>query len=526
VKTRTRSGSRPSRLGRVFFLLVAALFALVPRVADAADPSTVRLALIVGVNRSVDTEAPPLRFADDDAARYFDLFETLADRAVILARPDENTRRLHPRAAEQSTTPTASHLDEAVLALAARVAEAKKSGMKTALYFVYAGHGNVKNGTGYIALEDARLTGEELQARVLRKIEPDTAHFIVDACYSYFLAYARGPGGQRREFKGFSDLGALGQQGNVGVLLSTSSARESHEWERVQSGVFSHEVRSGLYGAADADGDGQITYREIAAFVQRANATIPNERFRPDLYARPPPQNDVLLDLHGGLARRIEVDGASPAHYVLENQDGVYLAEFHNGPSEAVRLVRPKDTQRLFLARTDDGREFVIEREPDVIRTASLTLASPRHQARGAAHESFSKTFELPFGTDAVRAFQFGAPPPTDETAADEGSRPSWRRYAGFGLLGLGAAGAAVGGYSLYSAHALGNDAGPQDSQADISERNRSIRAANTTGGVALGLGAAAVGSGMLLLLWPDSPVTVQAGAWSRGAGVQVDGAF
>jgi len=71
-------------------------------------------------------------------------------------------------------------------------------------------------------------------------------HFIIDACYSYFLAYGRGPGGQRRPIQaGFSQAMQLSADSRVGLLLSTSSARESHEWEGIQGGVFSHEVRSG-----------------------------------------------------------------------------------------------------------------------------------------------------------------------------------------------------------------------------------------------------------------------------------------
>src|SRR5262249_17771567 len=147
-------------------------------------------------------------------------------------------------------------------------------------YFVFAGHGNVKNGQGYITLEDMRITGSDL-ADMVAKIPATRVHVIADACASYFLAYARGPGGERRPVSGFQDSRELASDPRVGLLLSTSSARESHEWEGFQAGVFSHEVRSGLYGAADADGDGQVSYREIAAFVSKANAAIPNERFRP-----------------------------------------------------------------------------------------------------------------------------------------------------------------------------------------------------------------------------------------------------
>ena len=75
---------------------------------------------------------------------------------------------------------------------------------------------------------------------------------------------------------------------NTGFVLSTSSDRDSHEWERYQAGILSHELRSALRGAADADRDGRITYAELGAFLVTANSNIENPTFRPDFTVRPP----------------------------------------------------------------------------------------------------------------------------------------------------------------------------------------------------------------------------------------------
>src|SRR5262249_6446783 len=151
------------------------------------------------------------------------------------------------------------------------VAQARARQMEAVVYIVYSGHGNVREGQGYVTLEDIRITGGDL-AQIVANIPATSVHIIVDACASYYLACSRGPGGERRLLNGFQDSVQLANDPRVGLLLSTSSARESHEWEGYQAGVFSHEVRSGLYGAADADGDGRVSYSEIAAFVSRANA--------------------------------------------------------------------------------------------------------------------------------------------------------------------------------------------------------------------------------------------------------------
>src|SRR5207302_1696365 len=85
----------------------------------------------------------------------------------------------------------------------ANVEQARRRGVKTILYFVYAGHGNVKEGRGYLALEDGRLGATELENDVLGRIHSDQTHIIVDACYSYFLTLERGPGGSRHDIHGF-----------------------------------------------------------------------------------------------------------------------------------------------------------------------------------------------------------------------------------------------------------------------------------------------------------------------------------
>src|SRR4051794_26834611 len=244
---------------RALPLLAGAL--LVPISARAEEPTEeyASFALILGVNKSVDADVAQLRYADDDAARYLDLFRSLGARSYVLTRPDANTRRLHPQVAAEAMLPVRSDFDRATALLAADVAQARQRGVKTVLYFVYAGHGNVKEGKGYLALEDGRIDANELETQLLGRIPADQTHIIVDACYSYFLTLERGPGGQRHDIHGFSQFGGLAQKDNVGLLLSTSSARESHEWSGVESGVFSHEVRSGLYGAADVDGNGRVS---------------------------------------------------------------------------------------------------------------------------------------------------------------------------------------------------------------------------------------------------------------------------
>src|SRR5204863_106889 len=157
-----------------------------------------------------------------------------------------------------------------------------------------------------------------------------------------------------------------------------------------QAGIFSHEVRSGLLGAADADGDGQVSYREIAAFIERANAAVPNEKFRPDVYVKPPAAAPALLDLRPALARRLELGG--------------------DAPGQPLRLIRPANAGALFLRRAGALDEYRVEAGPAVLRFEDLTAQATSAQPRGAAHESFSLLFSLPFSRQAVETLVLRPP--------------------------------------------------------------------------------------------------------------------
>jgi hypothetical protein len=483
-----------------------------PRVGRAQPQPKAVFAVIIGSNVSVDAELPPLKYADDDAARYLDLFRLLGARTYLLTRLDANTARLHAQAAAEALAPRRAELDKTLAQAAADVAQAHARGVETLFYFIYAGHGSVRNGQGYITLEDARLTGADLASKVVGTIGADQFHIIVDACDSYLLAYPRGPGGVRRPVEGFQETRGLADDERVGLLLSSSSSRESHEWEGFQAGVFSHEVRSGLYGAADADGDGQISYREIVAFVARANVAIPNERFRPQVHGRPPRGGRALLDLRHRTGRRIEIGGEHAGHYIVEDARGVRIAETNVAPGSAVQIVRGAPSGTEYLRRVDDDKEFVIPADRPVVSLDELIPEDPRVASRGAAHEAFNLVFTLPFSSANVEAFDDPASawftPTRPDAERPEAQRRglSVRRVAGWGAVGVGAVGVGVGvALSVRAANESAASA-PLESQRSAAARNDRIKADNLGAALCYVGGGAAIATGLVLLLWPDAP--------------------
>ncbi len=461
----------------------------------ASAPGDTR-ALVIGVNRSVDEDLAPLRFADDDALAYATLFEAQGVPALVLTRADDDTRRLFPEAAAEARLPTKEGLLEARAELRTWAA-AHPDGT---LYVVYAGHGNARGGSGYITLEDARLTGGELRRELIDVIAPARVHLVVDACYSIFLAFGRGPGGERRIASGFSEVDELLGDPRVGLLLSTSVTNQTHEWERFGAGVFSHLVRSGLWGGADADADGGVDYKELAAFVSRATESIDNPRYRPSIFARPPAGSERFLEPQEPAPPRLALKDVPRGRYLVEDGRGVRYADLHAGA--AVPWLRlPPTNATLYVRNWETSAEWVVDKQ-----ALALVQQAPTSSARGAAHEAFEKLLVLDFDPDVVSQYRFAAFPSLDVAAALDAPLPAWRRAVGWSALGATAV--SMGSTVWLTASALGTrDDVPQGaSHAAVARANDRIELRNKQAlGFSIAGGTAAL-SGLLFLLLPDPP--------------------
>jgi len=463
-----------------------------------APPRNAVYALIIGVNRGVDVDLPTLHYADDDAVRYQELFRALGARTALLTRLDPETTALSPQAAAEALPPTRASLRSVVASLAAEIRTAHQRGVRTTLYVLYAGHGNVDEQSSYVTLEDARLSPKLLAQEILDPIAADANHLIVDACYSYLLVGERGPGGERRKVEGFSEMSELGRRNDLGLLLSTSSGDESHEWGAFQAGIFSHEVRSGLYGAADLDGDGSITYVEMASFLDRANQAIVNEKFRPHVFARAPSRSTQLLDLKTGLGRSLDVDGNLPsAHYLIENPQGVRFLDFHNAPGRGFRLVRPGGADQLYLRRMEDGWEATVPPSDERTTLANLPLSNPGVVERGAAHQAFSRIFSLAFDGVAEELVAVPQAPPTSSP-----ERPGTRKVVLWSSGAVAAAGLVTGAALLLDARRLA-DEGRDATQQGAARLNDGIHGRNVGATIAFSVAGAAAVTAIAARFWP-----------------------
>ncbi len=368
-----------------------------------ADQPERLFALVVGNNMPPGERVPALHWADDDAVRWYVTWHTLGAVVEVLTDLDRQSERLYGDAIPAHQPVTRASLRAAMDRLSRQISEARRAGARTVFYFVYAGHGELKGDEGQVTFSDGPLTRDQFYAEVLERSPAHVNHVIVDACSSYYFVFQRGSGGSRRPWMFGSYAGASSRFPNTGFLLSTSSSSPSHEYEDFQGGIFSHELLSGLLGAADFDADGHITYRELSAFVRLANEPVRNDRYRPQLLSRPPSAgSDVVVTLPPPRAGAVSIQPGSPRRLSLEDDRGIRWADFHAGADASLQLRLPEPPWKpaqFFLS----GKEGEYTLAPEVqVNLEDIPLDPARVIQRGGMERAFRDLFAQPFDRRAI----------------------------------------------------------------------------------------------------------------------------
>lgn len=429
-------------------LLLALVCVALPARAAAQSPQVVRFALVLGNNRAPSVQS--LQYADDDALGMHRLFLDANVDSRLLVSLDAATRELHPNASPTGPA-TLALLEREMAAARVRTHALRARGVMTEFYFFFSGHGDVQGGEGRLMLEDHALTRGELY-ELLEASGASYNHVFLDACSSFLVAAKRADA-QRREpiDPGFARRQTPDELGNVGFVLSSSSDRDSHEWERYEAGIVSHELRSGLRGAADADLDGRITYAELAAFLQRANQAIDIPRLRPDPFVLPPGRSDWQRPVLSWLPQSVSVRvrGGAMGHFYVENARGERLLDAHPSRDQWLQLHLPGD-RPLFIRDHDRPAEYEVAgsalAEVSMLAPAAM---SPR-QAKGAEQLALQRLFAAPFGRTQVLEYErtLSRRPPLAEPAPTDRSSP-WLRPLAYTAVGAAAVGGGLSALAL-----------------------------------------------------------------------------
>jgi hypothetical protein len=435
-------------LRTIHLVLIAALLATAPAGAEPRDSDYV---LIVAQNRSLDVGVPALRFADDDGARYWELFSQIAPRRVsLLAVLDPDTARTHPEAAQVARVPWMRELRAEVQQIRRAVQADNRAGRRTRFTFIYVGHGNVgRDGEGYVSLQDLKLRRQDLFREIVDAVPAGAIHLIIDACKSYFLV-SRGPEEWRDDRSGrtygnavraFLDHATLDAHPHVGVIVSTSGDEEVHEWSALHSGVFSHQLRSALSGGADINGDGRVEYSEVGAFIAAANQRVTHQRARLRPFLRPPAadRHAALFEPRRAAGPQLELEARARGRFSLEDDRGVRWVDLNKALGSVLRLALPAD-RRYFILHNATESVLPAGRR-GVVRLASLGRSPARSESRGSVDLAYrSDLFAVPLSFSFYEGYLATTDLPTVRFATPlddsptEGSRLPLRLDLGYGL--------------------------------------------------------------------------------------------
>ena len=376
------------------------LLALLTAMPAQAAPRI--FAVIVGNNESLERDLPDLHYADDDAARYFELFKAMDARVELFAVLDPASQARYPEATRAAQVPNRTAVLAGVRRLHQEIATGDPAG--SVLYFVFSGHGSVaRNYEGYLHLLDARLTRGDLFREIVAPSPAAYNHLILDACQAYFLVASRGDGEPLPDFRAavraYLAAEDIGRYPNTGFVLSSARDLETHEWAAYEAGVFSHELISALIGAADVDRDGRVGYPEVRAFLTAANRDVKDPRARLAILARPPAKDigQPLLDLGAFTsAARLHLVKTDSGRFSLQDDRGVRYADLNKareGELELRLVPRP-----LYYLRRAGQEARVPAQQSGTIESASLDWQTAM-AARGAVQDTLRQgLFAVPFG--------------------------------------------------------------------------------------------------------------------------------
>ncbi len=359
-------------------------------------------------------------------------------------------------------------------------------------------------------LLDGSLTRAVLYDQVLAALPARFIHVFVDACHAAAVVQPRDTSAAvvdvtESDARRLLASETLARFPNVGALVATSAVEETHDWDRYQGGVFTHELLSGLRGAADVNGDRHVEYSELEAFLAAANREVSDPRGRLRVEVRPPPLDlrvpvvDLTRARKSGWAT---VPGGVPFH--IEDARGERLVDGYAEPGHTMTLALPSDAELYYRAaeggarfRVVPGRVARLDRAP--MRGASLV-------ARDALATAFERgLFAAPFDPAYYRGFvdRTGATPvlfaPADE--AGESRRRERRRLAlaSFTLSGAALTAATVTGALALQALADWHATDLQRPAADARTRYQTFDAASFA---TLGFGLATVAIGAAVFPW------------------------
>lgn len=204
-----------------------------------------KYAVVVGV-ADYRTSRLDLRYCDDDAYRFYSYLLSCQGGGAM---EDENVYCLVDEAATKAN----------ILQTMDRIySHASPDDM---LIFYFSGHGTEGAFCPHNANNDysSLLSHKEIKS-VFKKHEARYKIVFADACRAGSIYEGQGNGQNSGE--------SIGSNTDVLLMMSSRDVENSQENTRLRQGVFSYYLLKGLKGAADRNGNAEITLRELFPYVK------------------------------------------------------------------------------------------------------------------------------------------------------------------------------------------------------------------------------------------------------------------
>jgi len=303
-----------------------------------AEAKVHRFAIVIG-NNAGDAKDAPLRYAESDATRVYDVLRDLGGFSPV------NAVLLKGESARVA--------EDTLIAVNERVRMAlAQPGAQAVLFVYYSGHADAEA----LHLGRSRLSTRRLSALVAGSAATFRL-LVLDACRSG--AVTRSKGGRIVKASPLFTDETVPETG-LAFLTASAPHEDAQESDEIRGSFFTHALVSGLLGAADHNDDGAVSLHEVYQYAYSATLRATS---RTNLPQHPAFRFDYAGQ--GALAlTRPHAFASSRA--VLEFTPGVGFLVLRDGPDGAViGEIGSRDRNRTLSVKP--GRYFVRGRGSDVL---------------------------------------------------------------------------------------------------------------------------------------------------------------